>query len=38
MPVRIGEAVWNGSFLDGNGIMRSKTGTFEVAYSVGSMI
>ena len=36
MPVRIGEAIWEGSFADGKGIMQSKTNTFQLGYSVNS--
>jgi lipoyl-dependent peroxiredoxin len=36
MPVRIGEAIWEGTFKNGKGTMRSKEGGFEVPYSTNS--
>jgi lipoyl-dependent peroxiredoxin len=36
MPVRLGEALWEGSFASGKGSMRSKEGTIEVPYSTNS--
>jgi osmotically inducible protein OsmC len=36
MPVRKANAVWKGSFKDGEGQMKFGSGTFEGTYSAGS--
>jgi lipoyl-dependent peroxiredoxin len=36
MPVRSGDAEWNGTFKEGGGTMRSGTGAVDVAFTAGT--
>jgi lipoyl-dependent peroxiredoxin len=36
MPVRSGDAEWNGTFKEGSGTTRSGSGAFEVAFTAGT--
>jgi lipoyl-dependent peroxiredoxin len=36
MPVRTGDAEWNGTFKDGSGTMRLGSGDLEAAFSAGT--